>query len=808
MLSISKPLKGAGRADYYLNLAQEDYYLGGKEPPGFWLGDAAAHFGLANTISGDDFRNLLAGFNPDGATRLVHNAGSPQRRSGWDLTWSVPKSVSVAWSQADPATRAVIEGEVRAAVRQAITYLAGIGVVSRRGTDGVIHDRAQLLFAAFEHSTSRAQDPQLHIHTILLNVGVRPDGSTGTLDPRALYRHQLAAGALFRAELAARLERSLGLRARREGRCFELIGVPATIIEEFSKRRAQIEARLRELGVFTPAAAEKAALDTRPVKEARAREELFPNWQEIGRGLHWSAKELGWLLQMSFPPRQPEVEQARAAEAALQALTLGDSHFPTRRLVQALAEEAQGRGLDAGAVLQLHAQLLGSPRVVALQAAPEDRRWTTPEMLALESAVLRIAEAMQQAERPVNHAERIATEVIAQHPHLSDEQRHALRHVTAAAHGIRVVSGMAGTGKSTLFAAAREVWLKQGRPVVGACLAGKAALELAGASQIPARTLHRTLTELDRGVLRLDPHSVLLVDEAGMVGTRQMHAILQHCAHAAATLVLCGDARQLQAIEAGGVFAALADRFGAASLQDIKRQREPWAREAVKALAEGRTAEALQEYAGRGLVSLGDSPETAMTQLVSDWKQAALAAPASSLILALRNADVLTLNQWAQAERWRAGQLEGAAVSVGRTQLFSGDRIVFLKNNPALGVCNGEVATVAEANPQRVEARLDSGQPVWFAPRSYPHVQLAYALTTCKAQGLTVERAFIYVDETVENREAAYVQASRARGLSSFYAVGETLEDLVPPMARSRPKVLATSLLPQPGPTLTLGLSC
>ncbi len=478
--------------------------------------------------------------------------------------------------------------------------------------------------------------------------------------------------------------------------------------------------------------------------------------------------------------------------------------------MQALAEEAQGRGLDAGAVLQMHAELLTSPRVVALQAATEDRRWTTPEMLALEGAVLRFAEAMQQAERPVPNAESIATEVIAQHPHLSDEQRLALRHVTSAAHGIRVVSGMAGTGKSTLFAAAREVWLRQGRPVVGACLAGKAALELTGASQIPARTLHRTLAELDRGVLRLDPHSVLLVDEAGMVGTRQMHAILEHCAHAAATLVLCGDARQLQAIEAGGVFAALADRFGAASLQDIKRQREPWAREAVKALADGRTAEALQEFAGRGLVSLGDSPATAMTQLVCDWKQESLTEPAASLILALRNADVLTLNQWAQAERRRAGQLAGAAVSVGRTTLFSGDRIVFLKNNPALGVCNGEVATVADANPQRVQARLDSGQQVQFAPQSYPHVQLAYALTTCKAQGLTVERAFIYVDETVENREAAYVQASRARGLSSFYAVGETLADLVPPMARSRPKVLATSLLPQSpcGPRLTLELAC
>lgn len=808
MLSISKPFKGAGRADYYLNLAQEDYYLGGKEPPGFWLGEAAALFRLPDRIAGDDFRDLLAGFSPGRADRLVHNAGSPERRSGWDLTWSVPKSVSVAWSQATPEIRAVIEAEVRAAVRRGIAYLEGTGVVSRRGTDGVIHERARLLFAAFEHSTSRAQDPQLHVHTILINVGVRPDGSSGTLDPRALYRHQLAAGALFRGELATRLERSLGLRARREGRCFELIGVPANIIEEFSKRRAQIEARLTELGVFTPAAAEKAALDTRQVKEVRAREDLFPGWQEIGRQCHWSAKELSWLLTTRFPDRQPEIERARATDNALTALTQADSHFPTRRLVQALAEEAQGRGLDADVVLGLQARLLQSPRVIALGMHADEPHWTTPEMLALERQALRFADSIHAAEQPVKNAEGLVREAIRQRPQLSSEQRQALRHVTTTKQGIRVVSGLAGTGKSTLFAAAREVWQRQGRTVHGTCLAGKAAQELAAASGIASQTIQRTLSQLDRGLLHLDRHSVLLVDEAGMVGTRQLHALLQHCARSHATLVLSGDARQLQPIEAGGGFPALAERFGAAALQDIRRQREPWARAAVKALAEGHTAEALEAYASRGLVSLGGSPESAMTDLLADWKQEALASPAGSVILAIRNADVSELNQLAQAERRQAGRLAGKAVDIGQATVFAGDRVVFLRNHAGLGVCNGQMATLIRASEQQVEARLDSGRHVLFAPAVYPHVQLGYALTTCKAQGLTVERSFIYVDETVENREAAYVQASRARGLSSFYAVAEAWEDLVPALARSRPKVLATSLLPQPGPSLTLDLSC
>jgi len=142
MLSISKPFKGAGRANYYLNLAREDYYLDEHEPRGHWLGEGAMLFGLPEMVSGDDFRNLLAGYDADRANALVHNAGSPKRRSGWDLTWSVPKSVSVAWSQATPEVRESIEAEVWHSVRRAIRYLETIGIVSRRGTDGILHESA------------------------------------------------------------------------------------------------------------------------------------------------------------------------------------------------------------------------------------------------------------------------------------------------------------------------------------------------------------------------------------------------------------------------------------------------------------------------------------------------------------------------------------------------------------------------------------------------------------------------------------------------------------------------------------------
>lgn len=804
MLSISKPFKGAGRADYYLNLAQEDYYLSGLEPAGFWLGEGATALGLVGHVTGEAFRNLLSGMTPDGTRRLVHNANSEHRRSGWDLTWSVPKSVSVLWSQASHQIRAQIEIELRCSVRQATKYLATVGVISRRGTDGVVRENARLVFACFEHSTSRAMDPQLHVHSILINLGIRPDGSTGTLEPRELYRHQLAAGALFRAELAARLERSLGLRARRSDRCFEIVGVPAVLIETFSKRRAQIEAHLKELGLDTPAAAEKATLATRPKKEQLSREQLLPQWREVGLQHHWGEREIAWLQAHPFTARDFIREANEASPLALSALTLSESHFGERQLVQALAEEAQGRGLDADAVLSLKAQVLLSPQVVPLTPVKGAAQWTTPEMLRLEGRVLDLAHAMAVRERPLPYR---MVETVGGNIQLSQEQQKALKHVVSATGGIRIISGMAGTGKSTVFRAAREVWVSQGRDVMGMCLAGKAACELTRATSIPAQTLQRTLMQLDRNPTLLNPRSVLLVDEAGMVGTRQMSLLLDHCHLSGATLVLCGDARQLQPIEAGGVFPMLTARYGSADLVEIRRQREEWARAAVVAFAEGRADEALRAHEMRGGLSISQDGPLAIAALCA--QNAVMESKGEeNLVLANRVEDTQSINRLIQKMRLETGHLQGPGLPVADFNIHVGERILFTKNSPSLGVWNGQVGEVATIGPGQVTVQIDSKRRITFNPATYPHIQLGYALTTHKAQALTVERAQIYADATAENREAAYVQASRARGLTHFHVVAENRDQLVAAMERSRPKVMATTLLPdnEVGPKLSLRL--
>ncbi|MCP5523248.1 MAG: relaxase domain-containing protein [Verrucomicrobiales bacterium] len=806
MLSISKPIRAAGQGEYYLNLAREDYYLNGDstgEPPGFWLGSGSGKLGLVGTIRNEEFRNLLHGLSPDGSTALVRNAGSERRRAGWDLTWSVPKSVSVAWSQACSDVRTTIEESVRAAVHEGVAYLGTVGVVSRRGEDGVVREKARLVFTGFEHSTSRAQDPQLHLHTILHNVAVRADGSTGTIEPRELYRHQMAAGTLFRAELAAQLEARLGLRSRPHGHSFELMGVDPDLILEFSQRRSQIEAALAERGLSGGKAAETAALDTRETKQMVSRNELFARWQEVGRRFHWTDRELAWLIQAPYPPRDTDRDLQEVANLALKNLTDRESHFARRQLTQAVAEQCQIHGMGARQALAITRALLWSPELVQLATQNGELRWTTREMLTTERALLAGADAMHQAERPLPGADGRIQSAIESHPGLSDEQRQALVHVCEAQGGIRLVSGMAGTGKSTLFAVAAEVWQAQGRTCHGSALAGKAASGLAEATAIPCQTLHRTLQDIRLGYLQLDPTSVLVVDEASMVGTRQLETLVAACQRSGASLVLCGDPGQLQPIDAGGPFAALLERYGAAELTEIRRQREEWARQAVKDIAGGHAGPALAEFDQRGLLTQNEEPLSAIADIAASWTRDTTAAPEPPLMLASTNADVDALNELAQANRLQAGRLSGPPATFLTERVYAGDRVVFTRNDPALGVFNGDLGAVVSVSPDTVAVRLDRGPTLKVDPDAYPHCRLAYCLTTHKAQGMTTDRAFVLLGGGMQDRHTSYVQVSRARDETRLFA-SEPLPDLERHMNRSRPKALATDLGSHPELVLTL----
>lgn len=346
--------------------------------------------------------------------------------------------------------------------------------------------------------------------------------------------------------------------------------------------------------------------------------------------------------------------------------------------------------------------------------------------------------------------------------------------------------------------------------MLGSALSGKAARGLEDSTGIRSQTLHRTLSDLEHGELVVSDRTVWVIDEAAMVGTRQLAAVAAKCVEAGAMLVLTGDEKQLQAIELGGGLSEIARRYGAAELTEIRRQREEWARAAVRDFSQGEVDKGLAAFVDRGLVvETEDGQWAAMDRLVADWSQEHPSDDRDTILLAGTNAEVAALNRLAQEARRVSGVLgEKSGGAVGKEELFVGDRVLFTRNSMALSVMNGDRGTIRQVSGQGIAVELDSGAMVRVDLESYPHLRLGYAMTTHKAQGMTCEKAFVLVSDRMVDREMTYVQASRARGETRWY-VSRDLAEVSRSMEKSHQKYMATTfdLWAEPGPELELELS-
>ena len=291
MLSISQPLTGSACGNYYTGGGAEGYYTNPLESAGEWFGGAAEKLRLKGEVDPRTFQRLLSGFSTNGRQALVQNAGSPDRQCGWDLTFSAPKSVSVLWALAPDATRLVLEDCHRESVRASLSVLEERAGITRRGKGGAIKERAALLFALFTHGTSRALDPQLHTHAVLVNLAVRRDGTTGTIQSRDIFRAKMEAGGFYRTDLATRLEQRLGLQIEHERWSFHVRGVPKELCAAFSSRRKAITKALAEQGREGAIAAKVAALETRSKKLRISPEKLFARWQARALAHGWGREQ-------------------------------------------------------------------------------------------------------------------------------------------------------------------------------------------------------------------------------------------------------------------------------------------------------------------------------------------------------------------------------------------------------------------------------------------------------------------------------------------------------------------------------------
>ena len=349
-------MKGAGAGNYYLDLARDDYYANAREQAGVWFGRGAELLGLAGLVHREPFLHLLSGCSPDGKSPLVQNARAPDRQSGWDLTFSAPKSVSVLWALASPRTRQQIEMVHHQAVELALSHLERTSALTRRGQGGKIVEPAAVVFATFQHSTSRAQDPQLHTHAIVVNLGLRRDGTTGTLQSHAFFEQKMLLGSLYRAQLAAGLSKHLGLILQPEPVGFHVAGVPRELCHELSKRRRDIKRVLEERGQTDAVAAKVATLDTRPRKQRTSRAELFAQWQAVGKSFGWEAAQAAQLIRDQAPRQVNRVQFEHDLQTRIEALP--EAKWTPARIVRAGAHEAVRHGVDA------HALLEGLDRVV------------------------------------------------------------------------------------------------------------------------------------------------------------------------------------------------------------------------------------------------------------------------------------------------------------------------------------------------------------------------------------------------------------------------------------------------------------
>ncbi len=404
-------------------------------------------------------------------------------------------------------------------------------------------------------------------------------------------------------------------------------------------------------------------------------------------------------------------------------LTAHASTFGRRDVVRAWAEALPAGTATANDVLGLTDAFLAPDRRAVVRLLDSDQadvvrrgdgrlvraavepRWSTPDLLALEQRALAGADGSHAAGLARAGAEALAAALRA-HPSLSEEQAAMVQRLTTGGVGVDVVVGKAGAGKTYGLSAAAAAWRASGIEVVGCALAARAAAELQAGAGIPAVTIARLLRDIEqRGAHAVLAGRVVVDDEAGMIGTRTLAALLEHSRDVRCKVVLVGDPRQLPEIQTGGLYAALARRQPGIELVENRRQQRPWERDALDQVRDGDPAAGVTAMEDHGRVHSAPNAETLRYRLAADWWDA-YRAGSHAVMIALRRSDVDELNTRARDHLDAAQLRTGPALETAGLQLRAGDRVVCGRNNPRLGVLNGTFGTVFHVDTERREVTI------------------------------------------------------------------------------------------------------
>ena len=790
-------LAQAASAAYYLESQRSfrhpnEYYTAGEEPDGVWFNPKGL-FGLADSgkVDSSDFHRLYHGFAPDSGGKLTRNAGSERRSAGLDMTFSADKSVSALWAIADPELRSEIEDAHNDAARVALeeTVLRHCAYTRIRNRDGGIEVLpADIAAAMFQHGTSRDNDPQLHTHCVIFNAArTHRDGKYRALHQHPVYTWMKAAGAVYRNTLAWRLEERLGIRMEQYGKDGEftrIAGIPEDLIGHWSKRRAAIIEAAREMGFTVEGNAPRAAAANKITRAGKSPD----NDPEI-RHRRWCGEAEGYVereaLIASLLDKAEEItrEQIRALTEVLEdlpyRLTREEAVFRLPDIVERVGNATAGL-LGRDAVATSIERVLLSPEVVRLTRPPRSaegradmahtRLYSTRHNLQMEMEVRDMAAGMAADTGRSLSAKAIGTKVAgllkAGYP-LSEEQIAAIRSVTSSQGRVAIIEGAAGSGKTTTLRPIADLYREHGRSIIATAVAWRTAVALGNDVEARPFCVDKLLRLAARGGIEIDGNTTIIVDEAGMLSTRQAHHILRLSERHGAKIVFAGDTQQQQPVEAGPGLRLIRDAVGSVRVDRIRRQKAdledilahvqgetpetarllansmaeerrtriltyyenmkgklvftPWQVAASEALRDGDAASAIAAHHLRGRFHIGYDEEKTLTGLVDDWDRYQRANPdKSSVVLARTRAEVRALSHLMRERRFAAlpdgerADADRVTVTVSRgteddrtaspLEIARGDRLRIGATHWEKQLFNGTVVTVDDFKVERAEA--------------------------------------------------------------------------------------------------------
>ena len=792
MLTISKPLSASQVRTYHereFASERQNYWSRDQQGHSEWQGKLAEQWGLHGPVGNEHFARLTEGQHPHTEAQLVRHqvsktyegkfgkeVTSVEHRAGWDATFSAPKSVSLtALVGGDERVREAHRESVRVALTELEKYTqARIGNVHAPETTG------KFVAATFEHDTARPVDgyaaPQLHTHAVIFNVTERANGQTRALQPQELFASQRYATSVYRSELSMRLQ-GLGydLERGKHGQP-EIKGYTKEYLEASSPRREQIKDHLREMGIDGAGAAQVAAHRTRDSKELLSPGEVLERHRNLAAQYGHQADRVVAEARERGLRHVQEPALNRSTVAAQQAVTYARDHLFERSAVldrRDLLEAALNRGMGETTyahVRQEFEQRAARGEFRTVHHAGAGQQYTTAAMLRMEREI--VARMQQGNQRGmsdpmlVDARIRIATED--RHPELNASQRQVVNDVFLSREKIVGLDGIAGAGKTTTLAVIREGAEAQGYKVEGFAPTSRAAQKLADAG-METSTLQKHLArgqQPDTGDRRL-----YVLDESSLASTKQMHEFVNRL-HSNDRVLLVGDRRQHEAIEAGRPFAQLQDAgMKTVKLDEIVRQKDPELKQVVEQLARGEVREAVQGLERQGRVHEVSGHEERIAAIAKEYVR----SPEGTLVVSPDNRSRVEINLAIRSELQERGSVSKEehpiAALVPRQDLTGPERtwaaryefndvVRYARASKETGMERGEYARVKSVDAEKnllTVVRADGSEPT-YDPRRQQGVSVYREEPRSFAVGDRIQFTAPANDLKIANRELATVE--------------------------------------------------